>query len=680
MSVELALRLLVILVAFGWAAWRFERLARPLRAAAPEPRLRPFGPRAWGLVVNVLGHARLLRKPYSGLLHVLMFSGFLFLLTAVVQVLGNGVSPAFDLDAIGGSTWIAYGQDVFGVLLLIAVGMAAFQRVVWAPSRFTGSNRQDAAIILGLITAVVVGMLLQNGFRAAAGADPSVHWRPVSSVLGTALAGIGFGPDASHAGAIAFAWVHMLAVLAFLVYLPGSKHLHVVVAVPNVYLRDLAPAGRLCSTDLERPPLGLSDIRQLGRKQVLDLYACTECGRCQELCPAYAAGKPLSPKRLIMDLRDHLRRTADGKDGREPAPSLLGGAIREETIWSCTSCRACMEACPLFIEHVPKIVEMRRHLAMESGRVPEGVSGAMLSVERRGHPWAGTPFSRLDWCRDLDVRVLAPGQSTDTLLWVGCTAALDVRAQKVARSLVRVLRAARVDFAILGDAESCTGDAARRTGNDYLFQVQAAANVATLNARRFRRIVCVCPHCMNTLKNEYGQFGGAYEVVHHSQLLDELMRAGRLPRLPGARDASSTAVAYHDPCYLGRYNGEYEAPRQALRSAGCAVNEMERSRARSFCCGGGGGRAFAVEPPGQRVNLLRAQQARATGASIVATACPFCLLMLEDGCKAAARAEGPTSAPQSVRDLAEIVDEALHGPSAAAAPAARSTAPLEQCS
>jgi Fe-S oxidoreductase/nitrate reductase gamma subunit len=646
---ETTLRLLVIGLAFAWAGWRFVRLAQPLLAARAESRLTPLLPRVWSVVVNVLGHARLMRKPYSGLLHFAMFAGFLFLLTAVIQVLGEGVAPVFSLAAIGGRTWIALGQDVFAGLMLIATGMAVIQRIR-APSRFAGSNRGDAAIILALIAAVLIGMLLQNAFNIAAGGDLSAPWRPVSSWLATGLISIGLGGAAAAAGAAAFSWLHLLAILAFLVYIPGSKHLHIFAGIPNVFMRNLQPAGRLPTPDLERTQLGLSDIGQLGRKQLLDLYACTECGRCQEVCPAHAAGKPLSPKLLIMNLRDHL---FDAQD--RAGEKLVGGAIREETIWSCTTCSACMEACPLFIEHVPKIVDMRQHLAMEEGRVPDGISGAMLSVEQRGHPWAGTPFSRVDWCRDLDLRVLAPGESADLLLWVGCTAALDARAQKVVRALVRLLREAGMDFAILGDAEACTGDAARRTGNDYLFQVQAHANVATLNARAFRRIVTICPHCMNTLKNEYSDFGGVYDVIHHSELLSELMADGRLPRLPDAVGA----VTFHDPCYLGRYNGEYQAPRAVIAAAGSSVVEMERSHGSSFCCGGGGGRAFAVEPPGERINVIRATQARSTGASVVATACPFCLLMIEDGSKAAARAEDTTAKPQDVRDIAEILAAAL---------------------
>ena len=649
---ELALRLIVVVAALAWAGVRFARLLRPLLAAPAEARLRPFAPRAWGVVANILGHARLLRKPYAGLLHLMMFFGFIFLLTAVIQVFGEGVAPFFALEAIGGATWIALGQDTFAALLLLAVTMAAYQRAVLRPARFVGSNEGDAAIILGLIAAVALGMLLQTACQVL-GNDPSAPWRPLSAALARLLAAAGMTAPAAHIGATAFAWMHMLAILAFLVYIPGSKHLHVFAGIPNVYLRDLQPPGRLLTTDLEQPKLGLSEIGQLGRKQVLDLYACTECGRCQEMCPAYASGKPLSPKLLIMAMRDHL---LDG------GGALIGGAVKEETIWACTTCRACMEACPLFIEHVPKIVDMRRHLAMEAGSVAEGISAAVLSVEQRGHPWAGTRYSRMDWCRDLDLHVLKPGETTDTLLWVGCTAALDARAQKVARALVRLLRAAKVDFAILGDEEKCTGDLARRTGNDYLFQMQAATNVETLNARRFRQIVSICPHCVNTLKNEYGDFGGSYQVVHHSQLLADLMHSGLLPQL---RSSQAGEVAWHDPCYLGRYNGEFAAPRTVLAGAGASIAEMQRSRSQSFCCGGGGGRSFAVEPPAQRVNVIRATQARETGAPTLATACPFCLLMLEDGSKTAAR-QASEQAPQQVLDIAEILDAAMQGDAARA--------------
>ena len=662
MSIELALRIVVVLAAFVWAGVRFERLTRPLLAAQAEARLRPFAPRAWGILVNILFHARLMRKPYSGLMHMMMFFGFLFLVTAVVQVFGEGISPMFALDWIGGSTWIALGQDVFAILLLIAVVMAAFQRVVLVPARFEGSNKGDAAIILGLIAAVVIGMLLQNACHIVGG-DPSAAWRPISSALATMILSAGISGPTAETGATAFAWLHMLAILAFLVYIPGSKHLHVLVGIPNVYLRDLQPAGRLITPDLEQPTLGLSEIGQLGRKQMLDLYACTECGRCQEMCPAYASGKPLSPKLLIMNLRDHLLEKQGGAGHQDGSgETLIGGAVTEETIWACTTCRACMEACPLFIEHVPKIVDMRRHLSMEAGRVPDGISGAMLSIEQRGHPWAGTRFSRVDWCRDLDVRVLKPGETTDTLLWVGCTAALDARAQKVARSLVSLLRMAKMDFAILGDDEKCTGDVARRTVNDYLFQMQAAANVETLNARTFKQIVSICPHCVNTLKNEYSDFGGVYEVVHHTQLLSDLMKNGRLPQLP-KRDSGT--VAFHDPCYLGRYNGEFDAPRSVLSGAGATVAEIERSRGQSFCCGGGGGRAFETEPPDQRVNVIRARQASETGAPVIATACPFCLLMLEDGSKTVARQGNDKLPVQQVRDIAEILDESMHGTGAA---------------
>ena len=396
-------------------------------------------------MVNVLGHARLLRKRYSGVLHLAMFFGFLFLLTAVVQAFGEGAASAFSLAAIGGHTWIALGQDIFALLLLVAV--ASPPSSGWsAPHRFVGSNQRDAALILMFILAIVISMLAQSTLHRGR--------RQFLGAVATAVLGLGSHRDFARYGAADGSDGDRCGFMATLArdtrlsgLHPRIEALHILAAIPNIYMRPLELLGHLATPDLESPRLGVSDIGQFGRKQLLDLYACTECGRCQELCPAYAAGKPLSPKLLIMNLRDHLL-DAEGNS----AAALIGGAVAEETLWACTTCRACMEACPLLIEHVPKIVDMRRHLAMEAGRVPDGISGAMLSVEQRGHPWAGTPYSRLDWCRDLNVRVLADGEQTDTLLWVGCTAALDARAQKVARALVRLLQTAKLDFAILGDA------------------------------------------------------------------------------------------------------------------------------------------------------------------------------------------------------------------------------------
>ncbi len=656
MSPATAALLPLLLLTLAWSAYRLGRLARPLLAASPEHRLDRPGTRARGVVVHVLGHARLLRRPYSGLLHLLIFSGFLVLLTAVVEGFGVLLAPGFNLGRAG-ETGIALVQDVFGVLVLIGVAMAAYQRIAIRPERFRGSSGRDAAAVLALILAVVASMLLESSLLAV-GDDPPAGWQPVSSALGDLFGVLGVGGEAGRSAAEVFRWTHALAVLGFLAYIPASKHLHILAGIPNVFLRDLKPPGRLSTPDLERMPLGLADVRGLGRKQMLDLYACTECGRCQDACPAYAAGQPLSPKLLITDLRDNLL-------GRGRPGPLAGVVISEETIWACTTCGACMEACPLLIEHVPKIVDLRRHLTMELGRLPEGVAGAVQSLERRGHPWAGSGFSRTDWCRDLGVRVLGPGDEAELLLWVGCTAAFDARAQRVARSLVRLLQAAEVNFGILGDAETCTGDAARRAGYDYLFQLQAQANVETLAERRFQRIVTICPHCLNTLRNEYGAFGGQYEVVHHSQLLTELVAAGRLPQ-PAVAGLVETAT-FHDPCYLGRYNGEFAAPRALLEASGRSVVEMERSGSASFCCGAGGGRAFAVDPPGQRVNAIRAEQARATGCGVVATACPFCLLMLEDGAGVAARAEDEPSTRQRVCDVAELLESTLLGPASGGA-------------
>ena len=652
MSVSSIVLAVLTAAAVGWAGYRFYRLARPLWRALGPSRLDHPLTRLWGVVEDVGGHSRLLRIPYSGVLHLMIFWGFLVLITGIVEAFGDLLHPGFSLSGIGGNSWIAMLQDVFDVLVIVGIAMAVWNRWVRRPIRLEGSNQRDAAIILGLILAIVSLMLMQNSFEVAAGGDPSAPWRPVSSALATIWGGLGIHGLAAADVAQAFLWGHVLAVLTFLSYIPSSKHLHILAGIPNIFFRNLQPPGRLPTPDLESSSLGISEVHQLGWKQLLDLHACTECGRCQDACPAFATGQPLSPKTLIMNLRDNLLLSeglqAHGGSGGG-AGKLVGDAISRETLWACTTCGACMQACPLRIEHVPKIVGMRQYLAMEEGELPTGLDTAMASLDERGHPWRGTTFSRTQWADGLGVRVLAPGEETDVLLWVGCTAALNARPQEALRAFVGLLQRAGVDFAILGDDEQCTGDAARRAGNEYLFQRQAAANIATLGQRRFRVIVSTCPHCLNSLGNEYQDFGGRYQVLHHSQMLSQLIRENRLPSSRG-----SVAATFHDPCYLGRYGGEFAAPRGVVSASGFELKEMVRSKTTSFCCGAGGGRVFM--PPGQTaINVERAREAKLTGSKVLATACPFCMIMMEDGSTRVAAESGQAESRQQVLDVAELL-------------------------
>jgi Fe-S oxidoreductase len=427
-------------------------------------------------------------------------------------------------------------------------------------------------------------------------------------------------------------------VFALIAWLPYSKLLHIFTSVANIYFRSLGPKGAMLKPlDMEASTsFGVKEIDQFTWKDLLDLDACTECGRCQDACPAFATGKPLSPKSLILDLREYLKAYGPGLPGGHREKSggesrLTGKAIKEETLWSCTTCMACMQECPVFIEHVPKIIDMRRFLVMEEGRLPETMQQALRSLEARGHPYPGASASRSDWCRGLNVRTLAGVGRADYLYWVGCSTALHARNQNTARAFSRLLQQAGVDFAILGEEEHCSGDPARRIGNEVLFEMLARRNMEALQSYEVKKIVTTCPHCFNTLKNEYPRFGASFQVYHHSQLLAELIQQGRLKPSGG----SEAKVTFHDPCYLGRYNDTYEEPRKVIGAVpGVQVVEMQQHRERSFCCGAGGGLMWMEEPSDQRVNNKRAEHVLETGSDIVSVACPFCMTMLEDGLKA----------------------------------------------
>ncbi|HWC71340.1 MAG TPA: (Fe-S)-binding protein, partial [Actinomycetota bacterium] len=483
---------------------------------------------------------------------------------------------------------------------------------------------------------IVVSLLLWQATRIAL--DITDAEGPVSGWLAGWLEGVSTGVlEAAERGLV---WLHLLLVLGFLVYLPGSKHLHIVTAAPNVWLRKAGAGGRLepLRIDLEAPEeemrFGAGVATDLSRTQTLDLFSCTECGRCQDVCPAWATGKPLSPKLLIMGLRDHVAGGSTAVEGAEvELQPLVPNAVTDEVVWDCVTCGACVRECPVDIEHVDTIVDLRRHLVMAESRFPTEAGALLRGVEGPGeNPWAQPASARMDWAAGLDVRVLAPGDDPpEVLFWVGCAGAFDERAREATRSTVRLLQAAGVDVAVLGQRESCTGDPARRMGHEFLFQMLAERNVSTLNDAGVTTIVASCAHCFNTLANEYPDYGGSYEVVHHSELLARLVREGRLHP---SRD--SVAVTYHDACYLGRHNERYDAPRDVLGSVSGSIEEMPRSRERAFCCGAGGARFWMEEGGDARINETRYAEAAGTGAEIVATACPYCLVMLDDAANAAA--------------------------------------------
>ncbi|MGA8922382.1 MAG: (Fe-S)-binding protein, partial [Candidatus Dormiibacterota bacterium] len=613
--------------------------------------------RLWGVVTNIGLHVRLMQIKYSGILHLMIFSGFVILLTGIVQAFGEGFFPGFSLAPIGGHTWIALVQDLFDVIVMAGLAMAAFNRYVRKPERFKGSNERDATIILLLIFAVVFDMLMQNTFRVASGGDPSASWRPVSSALAGFFGLFGLHGAAAKPVAEVFYWTHVLAILAFLAYIPTSKHLHIFVGIPNVFFRDLSPKGMLPKADLSKPSIGLKDVEQLGWKQKLDLYACTECGRCQAVCPAHAAGQPLSPKLLIMDLRDALldeegiggHRTHRNGDGHR---ELLGGSIQDETLWACTTCRACMQVCPLHIEHVPKIVDMRRQL-VEQGRMEPKLQDTLASLAQHGNSFNQSERMRARWTKDLGFAVKdARKEPVDVLWFVGDFASYDPRVQRLTQSVARVLRGARVDFGILFESERNSGNDVRRVGEEGLFEMLAQHNVEVLSKCTFKRIMTTDPHSLNALGQEYLAFGAKYKVVHYTQLLLELLETGKL-KLAGPIGKVAT---YHDPCYLGRYNGGFDAPRKVMEHMMVRVHEMGRCRENSFCCGAGGGRIW-MDDRGikERPSENRIREAVALGdAKYFVVACPKDVVMYT----AAVQSLGMEDRIE-VKDIIELVEMAL---------------------
>jgi len=654
--------LVVLLAAIAYFVVRARRLYRILRLGPNENRFDHLGERLRGVAVYVGAHTRMFRNLYSGILHFFIFYGFVVLLTAIVQAFGEGIAPGFSLAVIGGTTWLAFLQDLFGVLVLVGVVMAAINRVVIRPRQFHESNELDAAIILGLITVIMVGMLGQNGARVAEGGDPSALWRPVSSAIATIFTGLGWRGTAAIPAHEAFYWIHILGVLAFLIYIPSSKHLHIAVAIPNVFFRKLGarPGAALVPIDLEHADhYGVSKVTQHSWKNLLDLYTCTECGRCQEQCPAFLTGKPLNPKMIIVDSRENLFKTvrdapADHRGAPQLPQALIGDAIKEDEIWSCVACGACQQECPVLIEHVPKILDMRRSLVLEESRLPKEAQGALRSIEGQGNPYGLPKAQRADWAQGLGVKTVAEHPDAEYLYFVGCAASYDEANKAVARAFVQLLQKAGVDFAILGGRETCNGDPARRIGNEYLYQMQAKQNIEAMNGAGVKKVIATCPHCFNTIKNEFPQFGGAYEVIHHTELLAQLITEGRLT----PSRAVEGKFTYHDSCYLGRWNGIYDPPRAVVEAIpGAELVEIERHHKRGFCCGAGGGRMWMEETIGKRINHERVDQTLRTEAPRVATACPFCLTMFREGI-AAKGAEGRLQVQDLAQYLADSVDPA----------------------
>ncbi|HET8678926.1 MAG TPA: (Fe-S)-binding protein [bacterium] len=643
----------LLIASVGIFAVKLYRIYWMIRLGGGPVPLQPLGVRLREVLVQVLGHRKVLRQPLPGMLHLLIFWGFLILFTTIVQAIGEAFVSGWTLPVIGASPVLAALQDVFIVLVLVGIAMAVWWRKVLRPRRLAGQDQRSAYLILIFISGIMVTLLLSRGGQIALEHPAWAAGAPLSSLVGRWL---GAAPRIVTRGIFEAAWWgHLLIILTFLTVIPQGKHLHLITLVPNVFLQKSRHRGALAAIDIEQADhLGASRVEHFTWKDHLDAFACMECGRCVEACPANSTGKELDPRRLHTDLRQQLARESLPA-GDQPAvaasvPKLVGEVFSDDFLWQCLTCGACVEECPAANDHIDKIVEMRRHLTMEEARVPGTMGEALRSLEARGHPFRGAGLSRTAWTAGANVRVLDSGARADWLLWTGCASALNERNHPPLRALARLLAGARLDVAILGDAETCTGDPARRIGNEYLFQTLAQQNIETLNRSGVEKIVTPCPHCYNTIKNEYPQFGGRYEVWHHTQLLARLVEEGRI----APKTAMTEVLTFHDPCYLGRHNGEYEAPRRLLASIpGARTVEMAQCRERGFCCGAGGGLYWVEDRVGQRVSHVRTHHAAATGAQVVATACPFCLLMLEDGATA-------TSSSIRPMDVAEIVDRSAN--------------------
>jgi Fe-S oxidoreductase/nitrate reductase gamma subunit len=619
----------------------------------------------------IITHRKILRQRQPGLMHLLIFWGMLVLVLGTTVV---ALKADIGIDIMYGKLYLFFmslGLDLFGLGVLIGLLIAIVRRYVQKPDGL--DNRQDDMVILLILTAIIITGFLTEGLRIAATLDPWAAWSPVGNAISVIFSGLSVaGMETTHQ---VLWWVHLFLAFGLIAYIPFSKLIHIVTSPLNTYFRSLEPKGVLSYINMEdedAETFGVAKLEEFTWKDLMDTDACVRCGRCQDNCPAHLSGKPLSPKSLIQDLKSHLNEKGKvildskqasiqkGESHNEAAASneavnevmektLVGDIVSEDTLWSCTTCRSCMEQCPMLVEHVSKVVDLRRNQVLMESNFPAEAQIAFRNMENNGNPWGIGWQTRADWAKDLGVKTIDEEPEVEYLYWPGCSGAFDSRNRKVSVALVKLLQTAGVKFAILGNEEKCCGDSARRLGNEYLYYSLAQENIETMKGHGVKKIITQCPHCFNTLKNDYPQLGGNFEVIHHAELLSELIKHGKLsPK----QSLHATTVTYHDSCYLGRYNDIFSQPREILQAVGAKVVEMDRSHEKSFCCGAGGGRMWLEENLGERINEMRTDQALATSATMVGTACPFCLTMISDGIKV-------KEVEVKAMDLAEILAQSI---------------------
>jgi Fe-S oxidoreductase len=679
--VRIVIGLAVTVVCFAIAGRRFHWLSRLIRSGADAPdRTRgSVRPKAEAEITEVAGQRKLLQWTVPGLAHFFTMWGFTVLLLTIIEAYGSLFNIYFHIPLIGTWSWIGFIEDFFAVAVLVSLMVFTIIRFKNAPakkdrkSRFYGSHTGAAWLVLVMIAGVIITLLLYRGAQVNASPSqfPYNDWAFASHLVANALAPLGAGVNSVLA--TVFLIMNIAVITGFLVFVSYSKHLHIFMAPVNVAFsrrpRALGALDKTPDMDMENisedTVFGVGQIDQFSWKQMLDFATCTECGRCQSACPAWNTDKPLSPKLVIMALRDNMFSSssrllakgteAEGEGGTVEVETLVPNIIDPDILWSCTTCGACVEECPVDIEHIDAIVDMRRYEVLMESRFPSEAGLMLRNVENQGDPWGLGQAKRTEWTESLDFEVpIISGTIPDDieyLYWVGCAGALDERARKGAQATARMLHRAGVTFAILGPKESCTGDPVRRLGNEYLYQEQGRANIETLNEVGAKKIIATCPHCFNTIKNEYPALGGNYEVIHHAELLEHLVTAGKL--VPGA--GYKGKVTYHDPCYLARHNRVIEEPRTVLDAIpGVEQVEMKRCKERGFCCGAGGARMWLEENIGQRVNMERTREALETGADVVSTACPYCMIMLDDAVRANAKEDDVR-----VLDLSSLLEESM---------------------
>ena len=663
--------ILVLVLAAGLFSLNVQRLYRYMRLGYAEDRVDHAGTRLWNVFKVGLAQSKILREPIAGLMHAFIFWGFVVLTAGTVEILIQGLAAGFSYEHfLPRPVFVLYSasQDAFAVLVIGAVAFAYYRRLVLHPRRLDGDNigHADAYIILGMIGGLMVTLLIATAFLAVA--TPGAVGVEKLASLGLARGMRGMQPATAFAWYRVFWWAHVLLVLTFLNYLPYSKHLHVVTSLINVFFSNTSWKGeravmRPMDLEAEVESFGAADVEQLSWKNLLDGYSCTECGRCTAACPANITGKALSPRKIVVNTRQRLMEkgpvlTGDYMEfkGPETIPGegngqssggngaavlehrLLDNYITEAELWACTSCRACVQECPVSIDQLDIINQMRRNLVLTESRFPEEMQPAFQALERNGSPWSFNPADRANWAQGMDIRTMAElaeeGRRPAVLFWVGCMGSFDDRAKKITVAFARILKACDIDFAILGQEEHCHGDPARRMGNEYLYQMLAKDTIETLNRYQVTTVVTSCPHCFHQLGNEFPQLGGNYEVIHHSTYIDRLLEEDRVPLRGG--NGQRLVVAYHDSCYLGRYNDIYDEPRSTLKRALPVLElvEPKRTKDRGLCCGAGGGRMWMEEREGKRINVERTEELLATGANTIAVACPFCMTMISDGVKA----------------------------------------------